>query len=480
MNVVRWVVRVEVGYALLLLSVFVLPEWTNDGRVPALVLATGLAAGHALLDRRRALVPVAILVYIGVYGLAVLHSDREFFRAIDAAQILALPVFALAVAWAAQEAAIRRRIVWLTVGAVALQIPVVLYQVIDLHLAVSWNVVVNGADSITGLLGDSQASTLGQVGLLAALLMLCAGCVGSIPFRWGLGSASALILLTVLSSTRASYLFAVATLACIAAGLWLAKPAPVSNRARSVAVMALVIAPLLFLATDAVYPGANGALVSWSGFVATIEEGDQQLDDGTGGGGGEAEEELKKILPGADSTRLPGRQQQLANAAELSFGGSVGDAVLGRGIGVTALENPSDPIVRPEQGTSGVWLARILVETGFVGALAFVLLNAYLVWLWWRNRPTLRTAEWDAALICALPGIIALTAAGALYNAVLVVRPFATLFWALLGVLIALDASHRGAAADTDHRLNAAATPSASGEADPRPELREPAEPARP
>mgnify|MGYP002336302868 CR=1 FL=1 len=129
-NAITDVKGVEVGYAILLLSAFVLPAWTNSFRVPALVIATALATGHALLDRRRGPLPAAILVYAGIYVLAGLHSERDTFDIVQAGQLLAVPVFALAVAWAAHEPETRRNLVVISLVAVAIQVPVTIAEVI--------------------------------------------------------------------------------------------------------------------------------------------------------------------------------------------------------------------------------------------------------------------------------------------------------------------------------------------------------------
>ena len=92
----RAVVRVEVGYTVLLVTAFVLPRWIGFGAwIPALVLAFALAAGQGLLAGRRPFVPVALLAYLGIYAAAGLHSDPDTFSFIEAGKFFAPPVFAL-------------------------------------------------------------------------------------------------------------------------------------------------------------------------------------------------------------------------------------------------------------------------------------------------------------------------------------------------------------------------------------------------
>jgi hypothetical protein len=445
-SVARRVIRVEVGYAILLISVFVLPYWTNELRVPALIVAVALAAGHALRDRARPVVPLVIVFYLGVYALVGLHTDREILSMVDAGQLIAPPIFALALAWAAGERAVRRSLILMTIAAAALQIPVVIYQSADLIADLGRDAAVVGVDRVTGLLGDHQASTLAEAGLLAAILLLAAGCVGAVRLRWAVSGTVALLLLSSLSSTRVNYVIAPIALAFIAAALW------GSRRGRSgwrgpalvTTALALVTAPLLFLGTGALYPGANANLLNEQGFNAVITRGDQQLDDPTRSGADGAGRDGSGRRSRA--TALPGRKTQLTTAIDLSVADGLVIAAVGRGIGSTELESPLDPIVRPEQNTATVWIARTISEAGWLGVAAFLSLLGYLLVLWWRCRGLVASGNFDSALVLGLPAIAALTLLFAFYDPILIVRPYSTMFWALFGVAIAIDASRRSKA----------------------------------
>jgi hypothetical protein len=459
-------VRVELGYVALLVSAFVLPEWIGyRAWVPALALATAFAMGHGLVSRRRPLLPAAMLAYLGVYAVAALHSDPDTFSVIEVGKFLAPPVFALAVAWAAQERQVRRAMIVLAVGAVAIQVPVAIGQAVDAVVELGREDAVSAVDYISGLTGELQSAALSQAGLLAAAVILSAAYLRAIAPRWGIPLGLALAALTVLSSTRAGYLFAAATLGAIAVALWISSR-QLSRRGlmvRTAAVLAIVIAPAMALATGAIYPGANEALTSPSGVTTALDEGDEQLrEEPVGsarqGGAAAAEEAAEEAAEDRNPTLLPGRGAQLTLALELSIQEGFDVALLGRGIGSTRFKDDSllahetvtfDRVTRPEQNTNGVWIPRTITETGYLGLLAFLGLIAYIVALWWRNREIVASPTWDAAVIVALPGIAALTLASAFYNTVLAIQPYATLFWATLGLAIALDSERSRSSSST-------------------------------
>ncbi len=128
--------------------------------------------------------------------------------------------------------------------------------------------------------------------------------------------------------------------------------------------------------------------------------------------------------------------------------------MLGNGVGSTRFKEQSiladtgtttDPITRDEQHVNGIWFPRVLTETGFLGAIAFAILIVFLCLLAWRNRGEIAARTSDGALVLALPGIAGLTLLGAFFNTVLAIQPYASIFWPLLGLAIAIDAERRTA-----------------------------------
>jgi len=439
----RVLVRVEIGYAALLVSAFVLPVWIGFAAwIPALVIAVAFAVGHALLARRRIVLPPVMLAYLGIYAAALVLSDSATFSLIEAGKFFAPPIYALAVAWAAFEAQTRKRLVLLTIAAAAIQLPVVIVQTID-NLLQRGGDAIDGVDFITGLLGDRTPGILTQVAILAAILVLSAGYLRLISLRQALLGGFALIMLGALSSTRASYVFVPLALGAVAMALWIVVRNPPDRRSLRAAVVAPLLAvAILILATGALYPGANSGLFGDGGYVEETVERDPGLSTG------------EQILRPLNTTVLPGRGKQVRVALELSVDGGADTFFLGRGIGATRFKTQAvldetgasfDLLTRPEQQTNGVWIARVITETGYLGLLAFLGLLAYLVALTARNRELLRSPSWDGAVMLGLPGIAALTLTGAFFNTVLAIQPYATVFWALVGVAIAIDAQRRSA-----------------------------------
>lgn len=457
--------RAEVGYGVLLVSAFVLPTFIGyRAWIPALALATGVAALHGALSGRKPVVPAVLLAYLVIYLIAGLHSDPDTFSVIEAGKYFAPPVFALAIAWACLESATTRLwIVAMGVVAVAIQVPVVVVQVFDLF-ATYGSAVTNQTDEIVGLLGPYQGAPLTQCGLVAAALLFSAGYVGWLRRPLAIAGGLVAVSIALLTSTRASYVFVPATLLTLAASVWI-----VRIRGRSLPIRPLVAAalpvillPILFFGTAALYPGANDSLNTVGGVSASLFEGDQQLAGASTGGGSQANGGSPEADTSANNpppqqqqrplTVLPGRARQLTLALELSVDEGPDVTLLGRGIGSTRFKNQgllsatgqtSDLVTRPEQKTNSVWIARTISETGYLGLLGFFGLLAYMVVLFWRNIDLLSKRDADAAILLALPAVAALTLVSATYNTILAIQSYATLFWALLGVAIAIDAGRR-------------------------------------
>jgi hypothetical protein len=114
-------------------------------------------------------------------------------------------------------------------------------------------------------------------------------------------------------------------------------------------------------------------------------------------------------------------------------------ALVGRGLGRSEVRilytRPSQ--IPPPRRTATTWIGKALTETGWLGLIAFAGLLCWLVVLGWRlwGRPAAPLA--DRVMGAALPGIAALSAAGAAYATILSVRGYSTVFWVLVGVAIA-------------------------------------------
>ena len=434
------VLRVEVGYAILLVSAFVLPHWIGfDAWIPALAVAIGLACLHGLIAGRVPVLAPVLIAYLAVYVIAALHSDRDTFSWVEAGKYLAPPVLALAIAWACTgEPDSRRRIAVLAFVAVAIQLPVVFEQVISTLIDVGRDQAIFWVDTMVGLLGEGAPGTLTQVTLFAAVVLLACAYLEVVPARPAMVVALLFVSVGALSSTRASYAFAPLALGCLAAALWLtvskSRPKPVLVLA---AVLPFLVVPVLVGITQGLYPGANAPIESVEDLARNLES-NQATDRGES-----ADPEVA----------LPGRGKQLTIAVDLATGGGVDDAFVGRGIGITRIKEAgltgtgevTSQLTREEQQTNATWIPRTLIETGFLGLLAFAGLLAYMVLLFWRNRDLAETRSLDGAMILAVPGIAALTFAGGFFNTILVVQPYATLFWALLGVALAIDAERSSA-----------------------------------
>jgi hypothetical protein len=480
----------ELGYALLLLSAFVLPNWFGyPGWVPALALATVLAVAHGLRSGHPPIIPLGMGLYLAAYTVSGLHSNPATFSIVEAGKYFAPPVFCLAIAWAAQNYLTRRNIVLLGLWAVALQVPIALYQATDLVVSLGGN-AFQRADSVAGLLSPQQVNALGLVGLFAAVLVFAAGALGRLRLRWAVPATIALVFLSILSSTRGSYGFAPAAFLAIAVALFLAAAAGMVTWRPAITAIASAIAvvPVLYFGIQTLYTGANLGLgksqalsareqYKWQGTRKGDVPTTQTTEGATGGQAGTQQEDQSTSANAASAgtssgasgeasskttnantskneahTQLPGRLQQLKVALRLSVRNGPLVSLLGRGIGDTRFKGNSvtsstpfstEPLTRADQRTNGVWVPRILSETGFLGVLAFCGLQLYLLVLWWRNRQAEIMRRWDAAVVYALPGVAAITFLGGFYTTILVSQPYATLIWGFLGVAIAIDAERR-------------------------------------
>lgn len=146
---------------------------------------------------------------------------------------------------------------------------------------------------------------------------------------------------------------------------------------------------------------------------------------------------------------LPGRLVQIKTALSVSVHSGLVDGLLGRGLGASTLQAAytTAPAVPKPERVGGTWIGVVLVDSGWLGLIAFALLLLWLLVIALRislRRPApQRASAWLMAV--ALPGLAALTLFGAVLTTILDVRGYSILFWVLvgLGVSAALDAGVR-------------------------------------
>jgi hypothetical protein len=135
---------------------------------------------------------------------------------------------------------------------------------------------------------------------------------------------------------------------------------------------------------------------------------------------------------------LPGRFAQIELASRLSVRDGLGVWLLGRGIGSSDLTASYllAQDVPPSQRTGSTWIGLLLTETGWAGLIAFFFLLGWLTLLGRRLWRGGSPAGPDRALGAALPGLAALTGAGAVFTTILSVRSYSIVFWILIGLAI--------------------------------------------
>ena len=432
----------EIGIGALLVSAFVLPGIIGyQAWIPALALAIVLACATGYFHRRRPVVPLAMVAYVAIYALAGLLGDPDVFSLVEAGKYFAPPALALSVAWATlDDPSARRRVLVLLLAAIVVQVPVAVVQVIKTLIEYSAD-PIQGVDGIIGMLGLGAPGTLAQVGVFGGLILISAGYVRAIERRWAYVLGVALIALGALTSTRTSYVFVPVALGAIALLMWLGARDETDRSTRWLAVgLPVVLLATLVGLTGLLYPGANSPFSSRKQIEATAASTGVQSTQ-------------PDAPPVRTTTILPGRTTQLDLALELSTNDGVKTALVGRGIGATRFKSQAildntgtttDRLTREEQQVNGIWVPRVIAETGFLGALAFFGLLLYMVLLSWRNRELIgRSASFDAAIMLVLPGIAALTLLSGFFNTVLAIQPYASVFWPLLGFAIAIDAERR-------------------------------------
>ncbi len=436
---------VEATVAVLLAATLLLPIVVG-GKVwqVALVATLGVGLGAAIV--RRALPRAAVVaVYLAVYAVAALHGGAG--GASDSARYFLRPLAAVAIALLVRNADQRRRVLALVVLFIAVEIPVTAGQVIA-------NVVRYGrgsdADSVTGTLGSSQAGTVTLVAVFAAVLVVGAWLARLVSTRRAAAVAVAFAAVGVFSATRAILGFVpVFALGVVGVGLTFGRTRPPARYLAGLLVAAALAVPAAYGAIRAIYPAAFvGALSSQTADVlgGAAAQGIPPPAPPPPPPGAKHPAKPAPAPPPVPSgvELLPGRVEQLKLAVRLSIHSGVATGLVGRGLGASMLD-PRYHLAQDvplAQRTGPTWIGRVLTETGWLGLAAFGALLAWLALLGrrlWLESP----APADRALGAALPGIAALTAAGALFTTILDVRGYSAVFWVVVGVAISAAAELR-------------------------------------
>lgn len=468
-NTVRREVRASgpgeaLAAALLVTALYLEPLLGSAPWLASLAIAC-LAGGALLLLRPRRIrdVPLILVAYVSVYVLAGLVSGLG--GAAEIARYVVRPVAIGALTLFLVTPESRRRVVVLVVLLVIPQVVVTGAQTLSAVLEHGSEARV-AVDSVTGTFGDSEASILGLVAI--AVMCLGAGLAFArvIAPRHALWLAVVMTLIAIFTSTRAAIVFIpFAAAALAAAALLAARRRPPARMIAATLAVGVVAAPAVYLGTEAVYPGAFiGAFENQRSNI--LEESEVEREK-------EAQERREREGKPAEPytgprgvALLPGRAKQLRKAVEISGEDGARVFLLGRGFGAT--EVPEDAIagqaIPKEQLTGATWAGRIIGDAGWLGFAAFVVLMAWLAWLGLRivRRPASRL---DLALGFALPGLVAVTVAGAVYATILDVRTYSAVFIVLAAAAFAAarDSAAAGSSdgpdAPADGRRARASTP---------------------
>ncbi|HWQ02212.1 MAG TPA: hypothetical protein VN449_08880 [Gaiellaceae bacterium] len=416
----------DVLVALLLASVLLFPAAAgNKAWPPALALLAVYASVQIVRRRRLPPTPLAIIGYTAVCVLAVIHGGID--ARIEVWRYFAGPLTALAVATVVVTARQRLRVLIVFVALVLLQIPVAVGQMVD--KLVTYGRHPDLGDFVYGTLGRDHAGILTLVTVAAAAIVL-AGWLCDALSTWTVVVLEAgLLSLAVFSATRAAPAFIVFTCVAMLAAIALHGREPALRRLIAAALASVVAGLVVLGLIVTIYPNAfRGAFSSQEHTILG------QSSTPPGGSGRSSPDLAHTITP-----LLPGRVAQMRLAARLSVHSGAAVAVFGRGLGrseVRVLYTEASQIPPPRR-TATTWIGKALTETGWLGLIAFAGLICWLVVLGWRlwGRPVAPLA--DRVMGAALPGIAALTAAGAAYATILSVRGYSTVFWVLVGVAIA-------------------------------------------
>jgi hypothetical protein len=417
--------------AALLVSAFYLVPVAGNGPWSAALVATCLGGGVALITRRAAIrwIPLVFVPYIAIYvlsGLVAGHGGGS-----DVARYIVRPVALVALSLLLTTPEARRRVLMLLIALTLPQVVFEAVQAIRARIDLGTNAGAR-ADSVTGTFGDYGG---GPAGLVAtAVLCLVAGlalarCIKS---RTALLLSVPLVLIQILTATRAAVVFIPISLAVlVGAAVILGRGRRWRPTLAGISVVAALCIPLIYAGTVLLYPGSfTGAFSNQSSsFLGNGVKSSAEP------GGKDALHDAQGTYTGPQGVAvLPGRVTQIKDAAKLSKDEGAKVLLLGRGYGVAEVDNQATVFtyLPPERRVGVTWIGKIITETGWLGVLAFLTLIAWLAWT--GLRLALYAAGWDRALGFALPGIAALTLVGATYTTVLDVRPYSAAFIVLAAV----------------------------------------------
>ena len=328
-----------------------------------------LAAVSCVRERRLPRLSRFFVAYVVAATATGLHGSN--LNANDVARPLLHSLSALGVAVLITTSRQRARVMALITAVAAVEVPVTAAQALDNVIRLGSHATA-AVDSVTGTLGAGQAGVVTLLSLLAAAVLLGAWLVG-FPGRLALPMVVLLVGVGVFSATRAVVVLAPFTALALGVQLgWSRPPRLVRRRVVGVVASGLLAIPVLYWATNVLYPGAFIGVVS-SQEAAVL--------------GGAAAQGI--VAPGSvtDSSAapsgaalLPGRFVQLRLAVRLSHEHGLSTFIVGQGFGSSVLD-PSIPVaqlVPLPQRTGSTGLGRTLTETGWLGVLAFV---ALLLWL---------------------------------------------------------------------------------------------------
>jgi hypothetical protein len=423
-------IRVELAYAMLFVVALIAPAVIGYGAwTPVTLLVIGIVALRELLKGRLIPLWAPLLAYSAAYVLIAIHGGYN--AALPQALLkYLLPVaLALATAAAAADPLVRRRLLMLLGAAIAVQVVVAASQAVQGIGTYGRSNFEQFGDFVTGTLGTSASGLLTLISVALATVVFAMALERVWRPRVLMVVAFLLAGIGVISVARAVFVFVPAAFgAVLLAGGFFARRSLGLRRVVTVGTVLLALTPGLVFAMSTLYPGVTQDINS----VGKLRD--------------------YLFLNTANSGPTPERGAQL----ELSLGEfkryDLGDGLLGRGAGYTWLESEPHfdsstdyPIVlAPQEFANSVWVPRVLLEGGLLGVLAFAGLLLALVNLARRARPRMPAGTLDSAIMLAMPGLAALTFVAAFYLPVLASPPYATVFWSLAGVSLAISRTRAG------------------------------------
>jgi hypothetical protein len=427
--------RIEVLYGVLYAVAFLGPAYAGNGIWPPFLgLAVAFIAARELLLGRRPILAGFLFLYCGVYVVAAVHGDWNPASVPALRSLLTPALFAMATASIAREPAVRRRLVVMMAPLILLQLPVAVLQSVQGIGSKGAGQYSRFGDAVTGTLGGSASGTLALVTVGYGTILFAASLARVWRPRVLMIGAVVLAGAGVVSVARAVFIFVpVAFGAVLVASGFLAHRSVGLRRIVGLTTVVLLLTPAAIFAMSALYPGVTSDINSV-----------QKVSD-------------YLFLP--NNGPNPERAAQLSLAVhEVGASGGVETVLLGKGVGTTWLSSDphlvtsaNDPLVlKSEQFTNSVWSPHLLVEAGVLGFVAFLALLFWALNLASRARNRVADHSWDAAIVLAIPGLVALTFVGSFYQTVLDLPPFATLLWTMLGLCLAIARGPAGGTADAE------------------------------